>query len=101
MTTLSANDVQQALPAGVEGREVGHVLRIEVADLSVHDGILARARLVVAQRLHQVVVVLSGEPRKVRTRGSVPVITVTRGAGLGLLPARGRVARGKRLRAQA
>src|SRR5712691_3051466 len=96
----SANDVQRAFLARVERREIRHVLRVEAADLSAHDGILARAGLVVAQRLQQVIVALPGEPRKIRSRRAVSVGTGAGGAGLGLLLAGARVARGEGLRAE-
>src|ERR1700693_1877438 len=80
----SANDVQRAFLARIKRREIGHVLRAEAADLPAHDRALARAGLVVAQRLQQIVVVLPGEPRKIRTREAVSVGPVAGGAGLGL-----------------
>src|SRR5437879_4205437 len=97
----SAKNVQRASLARIERREIGHVLRVEAADLSAHDRVLARSRLVVAQRLQQVVVVLPGEARKIRTRGAVSVRPVAGGAGLRLQLSGLRIARGEGLRAGA
>src|SRR6267378_3909114 len=96
----SANDVQRASLARIKRREIGQVLRVEAADLSAHDRVPARAGLVVAQRLQQVVVVLPGEARKIRTRGAVSVGPVARSAGLGLQLSGVRIARGEGLRAE-
>src|SRR5437867_487209 len=96
----SANDVQRAFLARIECGEIVHVLRVEPADLSAHDRVLARAGLVVAQRLQQVVVVLPGEPRKIRTRGAVSVGPVAGGASLGLELPGVRIARREGLRAE-
>src|SRR5258708_13322922 len=63
----SANDVQRAFLARVKRREIGQILRAEAADLRAHDRVPARARPVVPQGLHQVVVVLPADPPKLRT----------------------------------
>src|SRR5438445_8796067 len=95
-----SDDVQGTFLARIKRREIGHVLRVEAADLPAHDLVLARAGLVVAQRLQQVVVVLPGEARKIRPRGAVSVGPVADGAGRGLLLAGARIARGENMRAE-
>src|SRR5260370_35585000 len=97
----SANDVQRAFLARIKRREIGQILRAEAADLRAHDRVPARARPVVPQGLQQVVVVLPGEPRKIRTRRAVSVGPVAGGAGLGLQLSGVRIARREGLHAQA
>lgn len=74
--------------------EVFHVLRRETGGERRHDGVFTLARFVIAQRLDQIIRVLTGEARELGI-GAVAVFGVARNAGLGFLFTAGGVARAR------
>src|SRR5690606_29690409 len=78
----SALEVERALLRAVEGRQILHVLTAQVLDLAGHDGVLARAQLVVEQRTVQILGNLSADVRESRRgAGAVRAMAGRTGGG--------------------
>src|SRR5690242_17453663 len=78
----SALVVQRGRTAGKPGRQVFHVLLGKLRREALHDRVVAPAALVVPKRLHEVVVILTGEHRLIGRRGLVAFRAMARAADL-------------------